>query len=161
MVERQSSFKKGTISPPQSPTATNQAPSSPNGRLSIVMNKTAALSPNDGKGGASGAQLQHSNTDGSINGFKLENNNNNVLLTHEEGEMEGYANYMKAKQELDDTIKDLDVKLNRVLAKQEYEYLKGYNVYVRQKEKELKATINQLSERYNNQGAKEKKLLAL
>jgi hypothetical protein len=28
-----------------------------------------------------------------------------------------------------------------VLAKQEYEYLKGYNVYVRQKEKELKTTI--------------------
>ena len=58
-------------------------------------------------------------------------------------------------------IKDLDVKLNRVLAKQEYEYLKGYNVYVRQKEKELKSTIQQLSERYNNQGAKEKKVQAL
>lgn len=58
-------------------------------------------------------------------------------------------------------IKDLDVKLNRVLAKQEYEYLKGYNVYVRQKEKELKTTIQQLSERYNNQGAKEKKVQAL
>jgi hypothetical protein len=38
---------------------------------------------------------------------------------------------LKAKQELDETIKDLDVKLNRVLAKQEYEYLKGYNVYVK------------------------------
>ncbi len=75
--------------------------------------------------------------------------------------MEGQKNYEKAKRELDETIKDLDVKLNRVLAKQEYEYLKGYNVYVRQKEKELKATINQLTERYNNQGAKEKKLLAL
>jgi hypothetical protein len=44
---------------------------------------------------------------------------------------EGYQNYMKAKADLDDVIKDLDVKLNRVLAKQEYEYLKGYNVYVR------------------------------
>lgn len=58
-------------------------------------------------------------------------------------------------------MKDLDVKLNRVLAKQEYEYLKGYNVYVKQKERELKQTINQLSERFNNQGAKEKKLQAL
>jgi hypothetical protein len=38
---------------------------------------------------------------------------------------------MKMKLELDDTVKDLDVKLNRVLAKQEYEYLKGYNVYVK------------------------------
>jgi hypothetical protein len=97
------------------------------------MNKT--LSP----GGKGGATLSHQNTgdDGTISAFKLES----ALPPHEEGEMEGYANYMKAKQELDETIKDLDVKLNRVLAKQEYEYLKGYNVYVRQKEKELKATI--------------------
>ena len=54
---------------------------------------------------------------------------------------EGYQNYLKAKSDLDEVIKDLDVKLNRVLAKQEYEYLKGYNVYVRQKERELKNTI--------------------
>lgn len=74
---------------------------------------------------------------------------------------EGYANYLRAKADLDEVVKDLDVKLNRVLAKQEYEYLKGYNVYVRQKERELKNTIQQLSERFNNQGAKEKKILAL
>jgi hypothetical protein len=86
---------------------------------------------------------------------KVEQNNRDI----ENGE--GYQNYLKAKNELDDVIKDLDVKLNRVLAKQEYEYLKGYNVYVRQKEKELKTTIQQLSERYNNQGAKEKKVQAL
>ena len=46
-------------------------------------------------------------------------------------DQEGYTSYLRMKQELDDTIKDLDVKLNRVLAKQEYEYLKGYNVYVK------------------------------
>lgn len=86
---------------------------------------------------------------------RVEQNNRDV----ENGE--GYQNYLKAKNDLDDVIKDLDVKLNRVLAKQEYEYLKGYNVYVRQKEKELKTTIQQLSERYNNQGAKEKKVQAL
>lgn len=84
-------------------------------------------------------------------------------ITNEDGGVtgEGYANYMKAKGELDDVVRDLDVKLNRVLAKQEYEYLKGYNVYVRQKEKELKATIQQLSERFNNQGTKEKKIQSL
>lgn len=60
---------------------------------------------------------------------------------HHEELPEGVANYQKALGELDYTIKDLDVKLNRVLAKQEYEYLKGYNVYVKQKEKELKDTI--------------------
>ena len=32
---------------------------------------------------------------------------------------------------LETTIEDLDKKLNRVLAKQEYEYLKGYNIYVK------------------------------
>lgn len=57
---------------------------------------------------------------------------------------------MKAKQDLDNTIVDLDQKLHRVIAKQEYEYLKGYNVYVKQKERELKDTIMQLSDRYNN-----------
>lgn len=63
---------------------------------------------------------------------------------------EGAKAYVKAKQELDNTIVDLDQKLHRVIAKQEYEYLKGYNVYVKQKERELKDTIIQLSERYNN-----------
>lgn len=58
--------------------------------------------------------------------------------------------YVKAKQDLDNTIVDLDQKLHRVIAKQEYEYLKGYNVYVKQKERELKDTIMQLSDRYNN-----------
>jgi hypothetical protein len=50
---------------------------------------------------------------------------------HEPVTGEGYASYLRAKSDLDDVIKDQDVKLNRVLAKQEYEYLKGYNVYVR------------------------------
>ena len=34
-------------------------------------------------------------------------------------------------------------------------------MYVRQKERELKATIQQLSERFNNQGTKEKKIHSL
>lgn len=39
--------------------------------------------------------------------------------------------------------------------------MKGFEVYVKQKEKELKETINQLSEKFNNQSAKDKKLLTL
>lgn len=74
---------------------------------------------------------------------------------------EGAIAYNKARQELDNTIVDLDKKLHRVIAKQEYEYLKGYNVYVKQKERELKDTIMQLSDRYNNQSAKDKKVLTL
>jgi len=48
---------------------------------------------------------------------------------------------------LDDTIKDLDQKLNRVLAKQEYDYLKGYNIYVKKKEKELRDLIKKIVEK--------------
>lgn len=93
-----------------------------------------------------------------VRGGTLNRSQEEVFTPEEEEGKEGYANYMKARQELDETMKDLDVKLNRVLAKQEYEYLKGYNVYVKQKEKELKDTINLLSERFNNQGAKDKKI---
>ena len=53
-------------------------------------------------------------------------------------EGEGWEKYMSTKRELDDTIKDMDVKMNRVLAKQEYDYLKSYNVYVKHKENELR-----------------------
>jgi len=59
---------------------------------------------------------------------------------------------------LDETIKDLDLKLNRVLAKQEYDYLKGYNIYVKRKEKELRELILKLSERNNKASYKEDKL---
>ena len=48
------------------------------------------------------------------------------------------------KADLDETVKDLDLKLNRVLAKQEYDYLKGYNIYVKRKEKELRELITQM-----------------
>ena len=60
-------------------------------------------------------------------------------------EGEGWEAYIKVKGDLDDTIKDLDTKLNRVLAKQEYDYLKSYNMYVKSKEKELRNMIQKLS----------------
>lgn len=62
---------------------------------------------------------------------------------------------------MDETIKDLDLKLNRVLAKQEYDYLKGYNIYVKRKEKELRELILKLSERNNKASYKEDKLQAM
>jgi hypothetical protein len=98
-----------------------------------------------------------------IEGSSLNRSQEDALLPgagHEE-ESEGAIAYKRAKAELDVTIADLDVKLHRVLAKQEYEYLKGYNVYVKQKERELKDIIQQLSLRYNNQSAKDKKLVLL
>ena len=53
--------------------------------------------------------------------------------------------------ELDDIISDLDVKLNAVLKKHEHDYLKGYSIYVKQKEKELRDLVEKLNDQ-NNQG---------
>ncbi len=50
------------------------------------------------------------------------------------------------------------MKLNRVLAKQEYDYLKGYNIYVKRKEKELRELIMKLSERNNTATYKDDKI---
>lgn len=47
----------------------------------------------------------------------------------------------KAKQELDGVIESLDEKLDNQLKKQEHDYLKGYSIYVKTKEKELKTLI--------------------
>lgn len=62
------------------------------------------------------------------------------------------------EQELNDTINDLDAKMNRVLVKQEYEYLKGYNIYVKRKEKELKQIINDLKKENKSNTKREEKI---
>lgn len=58
-------------------------------------------------------------------------------------------------------IDGLDEKLNRVLAKQEYEYLKGYNLYVKRKEKELRDLIERLNEKNSNNTLKDEKIISL
>lgn len=58
-------------------------------------------------------------------------------------------------------IDDLDQKLHRVLAKQEYEYLKGYNIYVKQKEKDLRELIEKLNEKNSNNTLKDEKISKL
>ena len=65
------------------------------------------------------------------------------------------------KVDLDNTLKDLDVKLNRVLAKQEFDYLKGYNIYVKRKEKELRELIMKMNEKNSNSTIKDEKILSL
>lgn len=58
--------------------------------------------------------------------------------------------------EIQDVITDLDGKLNRVLAKQEYEYLKGYNIYVKKKERELRQLIDKLNQKNIGNNTKDK-----
>ena len=65
------------------------------------------------------------------------------------------------KEQLDCVISGLDDKLNRVLAKQEYEYLKGYNLYVKRKEKELRELIERLNEKNSNNTLKDEKIINL
>jgi hypothetical protein len=48
-----------------------------------------------------------------------------------------------------------------MLAKQEYEYLKGYNVYIKRKEKELRSLIFKLNQRNANKSIKDEKLISL
>jgi len=51
--------------------------------------------------------------------------------------------------------------MNRVLAKQEYDYLKGYNIYVKRKEKELRELIEKMNEKNSNSTVKDEKILSL
>ena len=69
-----------------------------------------------------------------------------TVAKEEEEPWKKYANKHWTKVQetngsLEELISDLDGKLNKVLAKQEYEYLKGYNIYIKRKEKELKELI--------------------
>jgi hypothetical protein len=67
----------------------------------------------------------------------------------------GYQDCLRLNEETKDVITGLDVKLNRVLAKQEYEYLKGYNIYVKRKEKELRDLIEKLNDKNSNNDLKD------
>lgn len=65
---------------------------------------------------------------------------------------------MKHKDEINNVVSKLDDKLNLVLAKQEYEYLKSYNIYVKRKEKELRLLIDKLNEKNSNNTLKDEKI---
>lgn len=64
----------------------------------------------------------------------------------------------KHKNEINNVVSELDDKLNLVLAKQEYEYLKSYNIYVKRKEKELRLLIDKLNEKNSNNTLKDEKI---
>ena len=61
-------------------------------------------------------------------------------------------------QEINAEISKLDEKLNLVLAKQEYEYLKSYNIYVKRKEKDMRDLIDQLNKKNSNNTLKDEKI---
>lgn len=58
-------------------------------------------------------------------------------------------------EKLNDVIRDMDQKLNKVLKRQEADYLKGYSIYVREKERELRDLVMKLNERNSNSSLKD------
>ena len=49
----------------------------------------------------------------------------------------------------------MDTKLNRVIKRHEQEYLKGYSIFIREKETELRALIQKLNDRNNDSNLKD------
>ena len=66
-----------------------------------------------------------------------------------------------AKKQLDDVIDELDQKLDKQLKKQEHDYLKGYSIYVKTKEKELKTLIQKLNAKNSNNTLKDETIYKL
>lgn len=62
---------------------------------------------------------------------------------------------------LNEEVKDLDLKLNKVLKRQEKEYLQGYSIYLREKEKELRDLVTKLNERNTNNSVKDEIIYSL
>lgn len=50
-------------------------------------------------------------------------------------------------REFEKTMDGLDEKLKRVIKNHEHDYLKGYQIYVREKEQELRNLVGKLNER--------------
>jgi hypothetical protein len=64
-----------------------------------------------------------------------------------EEEKENLKILRRLEGELSETMTDLDKKLHRVLAKQEYDYMKCFTMYVKRKERDLKELVEKLSEK--------------
>ena len=58
-------------------------------------------------------------------------------------------------------ILDLDRKLNNQLKKQEHDYLQGYSIYIKSKERELKNLIQKLNSKNSNNTVKDETIYKL
>lgn len=61
----------------------------------------------------------------------------NFVSSVAEEDEERLGDVVRLRNELDGIIEGLDGKLDNVLKRQEEDYLKGYTIYVKQKEQEL------------------------
>lgn len=107
---------------------------------------------------AAAPKLLHQNTSP---GIKLTTMEGEGLPAFAESKGSHWLEMLGHQQSVNKVIEDLDQKLHRVLAKQEYEYLKGYNIYVKQKEKDLRELIEKLNAKNSNNTLKDEKIQKL
>ena len=67
----------------------------------------------------------------------------------------------ETKQQLEHIMKDLQAKLEKVVKRQEEEYKKGYHIYVKRKERDLKRLIDKLNDKNSTSNTKDRKINAL
>lgn len=96
---------------------------------------------------------KHESNIGSPNKINLNSNEmDSPGMDAKFGSIKENAEVDNEMKKINSTIEGLDDKLNLVLAKQEYEYLKSYNIFVKRKEKELRELIEKLNEKNLNSG---------
>ena len=64
----------------------------------------------------------------------------------------------QVKVELAETIADLDSKLNKVVSRQELDFLAGYSLFVSKKSRELRDIIDKLNEKNQGNSIKDDKI---
>jgi len=67
----------------------------------------------------------------------------------------------RVNEKLDAAIAGLDEQLDKKLKKQEHDYLKGYSMYVKQKEQDLRKIIAELNKNNEGNTAKEERICVL
>jgi hypothetical protein len=67
----------------------------------------------------------------------------------------------QAADSFNDAIKDFDQKMNSAVKAQEADYLKGYALFVRQKEQELHELVSKLNDRSTNSAVKDEIIFGL
>jgi len=72
------------------------------------------------------------------------------MVPMSEEEKENLRVLRRLEGEMSETITDLDKKLHKVLAKQEYDYMKCFTMFIKKKERELRELVAGLSEKEKN-----------
>lgn len=84
-----------------------------------------------------------------------------LLLRQQTQNDEAWQNVMALNSQLDAQVEDMTTGMRRMLEKHEYEYLQAYNIFVKNKEKELKDFITEMESRSDDKKAMDLKIRKL